>query len=61
MVNGNCIIFFINKNIKNLIRLENTVWITNGIYIIALVAMIKLAIKSTEALDIYINDKKNII
>ncbi|MBZ9689882.1 hypothetical protein G9F72_026805 [Clostridium estertheticum] len=37
-----------------------TVWITNVLYIVALVAVIKLAIKATQALDIYINDKKNI-
>ena len=37
-----------------------TVWLTNVIFIVALVVVIKLAIKATEALDIYIKDKKNI-
>ena len=37
-----------------------TVWITNVLYIVALLAVIKLAIKATQAIDIYINDKKNI-
>jgi len=36
-----------------------TSWVVNIIYIVALVVIIKLAIKATEALDIYINDKKN--
>ena len=36
-----------------------TVWITNVIYIVALVVLIRLALKATEALTIYINDKKN--
>ena len=36
-----------------------TVWITNVIYIVALVVLIRLALKATEALAIYINDKKN--
>jgi len=36
-----------------------TGWLVNIIYIVALVVIIKLAIKATEALDIYINDKKN--
>jgi hypothetical protein len=35
-----------------------TGWITNVIYIVALVVVIRLAFKATEALDIYINDKK---
>ena len=37
-----------------------TVWITNVLYIVALVAVIKLALKASQALDIYINDKKDI-
>jgi len=36
-----------------------TSWVVNIIYIVALVVIIKLAIKATEALDIYISDKKN--
>ena len=36
-----------------------TGWITNVIYIVALVVLIRLAFKATNALDIYINDKKN--
>ena len=36
-----------------------TNWVVNIIYIVALVVVIKLAIKGTEALDIYIKDKKN--
>lgn len=36
-----------------------TSWITNVIFIVALVVVIKLAIKASEALDIYIDDKKN--
>ena len=38
---------------------QMTSWVVNIIYIVALVIVIKLAIKATEALDIYINDKKN--
>ncbi len=34
-------------------------WILNIIYAIALVVIIRLSIKATEALDIYINDKKS--
>jgi|GEM_PF-5096545 len=37
-----------------------TSWIFNVIYIVALVVIIRLAIKATEALDVYINDRKNI-
>lgn len=36
-----------------------TSWLVNIIYIVALVIVIRLAIKATEALDIYITDKKN--
>lgn len=36
-----------------------TSWVFNVIYIVALVVIIKLAIRGTEALDVYINDKKN--
>ncbi|WP_164880506.1 hypothetical protein [Clostridium manihotivorum] len=36
-----------------------TGWIVNVTFIIALIVIIKLAIKATEALDLYINDKKN--
>ena len=38
---------------------QMTGWITNVIYIVALVVLIRLSFKATEALDIYINDKKN--
>jgi hypothetical protein len=34
-------------------------WLFNVTYIAALVVIIRLAIKVTEAVDIYINDKKN--
>ena len=53
-------IFFIFQMNFNVLG-QITVWITNGIYIVALVVVIKLAIKATQALDIYIKDKKNII
>lgn len=36
-----------------------TNWVVNILYIVALVVIIRLAIKATEALDFYINDKKN--
>ena len=36
-----------------------TSWVVNIIYVVALVVVIKLAIKGNEALDIYIKDKKN--
>jgi len=36
-----------------------TSWVVNIIYVVALVVVIKLAIKGIEALDIYIKDKKN--
>ena len=35
-------------------------WIVNIIYAITLIVVIKLVIKATEALDIYIKDRKNI-
>lgn len=34
-------------------------WIINIIFAVALVLIIKLAIKANKALDIYINDKTN--
>jgi hypothetical protein len=37
-----------------------TSWIFNVIYIVALVVIIRLAIKATEALDVYIKGRKNI-
>jgi hypothetical protein len=36
-----------------------TNWVVNIIYIVALIVVIKLGIKATEALDTYINNKKN--
>jgi hypothetical protein len=36
-----------------------TGWIINVVYIVALVVLIKLATKATEALNTYINDKKS--
>lgn len=36
-----------------------TGWIASVVYIVALVVVIKLAFKANEALDIYINDKKD--
>lgn len=36
-----------------------TSWVVNVIYVVALVVIIRLAIKGTEALDVYINDKKD--
>ena len=38
---------------------QMTGWVTNVIYIVTLVVVIKLAFKANEALDIYIKDKKN--
>ena len=37
---------------------QMTSWIVNIIYIVGLVVVIRLAIKATEAIHIYINDKK---
>ena len=34
-------------------------WLVNIIYGVALVVVIRLAIKATEAIDIYITEKKN--
>lgn len=36
-----------------------TGWIFNVTFIITLIVIIRLAIKATEALELYINDKKN--
>ncbi|HEY5561208.1 MAG TPA: hypothetical protein VIK72_05520 [Clostridiaceae bacterium] len=36
-----------------------TGWVVNIIYIVTLVVVIRLAVKATEALDMYITDKTN--
>jgi hypothetical protein len=48
-----------NKNLSLYVFGQLTVWIFNVTFIIALIVIIKLAIKATKALDLYINDKKN--